>query len=120
VYFKPVRIRPADKPAILSEFGGYSCKIEDHSYNTEKTYGYRFYDNTVSLEDALLRLYEEEIIPAVKTGMCGAVYTQLSDVEDETNGLLTYDRRILKVNREKMQKMSEKLYEEMHSTSEIP
>ena len=56
-----------------------------------------------------MRLYEEEIIPAVDRGLCGSIYTQLSDVEDETNGLLTYDRRVCKVDREVMLKIAEKL-----------
>ena len=56
-----------------------------------------------------MKLYEEEIIPAVSKGLCGAVYTQVSDVEDETNGLLTYDRRLLKVKAEAMQEIARKL-----------
>ena len=42
------------------------------------------------------RLYEREVLPAVAKGLCASVYTQLSDVEDELNGLMTYDRRVVK------------------------
>ena len=58
-----------------------------------------------------MALYENEIVPAIKKGLCGTVYTQVSDVEDEINGLLTYDRKLLKVDEERVAKMSNKLFE---------
>ncbi len=109
VYFKPVRFTPAEKPTFLSEFGGYVYKIKEHSFNVGKTFGYRFYTEQSAFEDALVRLYEQEIISIVLSGLCGAVYTQLTDVEDETNGLVTYDRRVIKVSTEKMRAIAEKL-----------
>lgn len=109
VYFKPVRFRVADKPTLLSEFGGYVYKVAGHSFNADKTFGYRFYTDQTAFEDALVRLYEEQIIPIVPKGLCGAVYTQLSDVEDETNGLITYDRRVIKVNAAKMREIAKHL-----------
>ena len=60
-------------------------------------------------EKALIALYEEQIVPALKQGLCGAVYTQVSDVEDEINGLLTYDRKTCKVGADEMRTMAEKL-----------
>ena len=62
------------------------------------------------LDDALVRLYENEIIPEIEKGLCSCILTQVSDVEDETNGLLTYDRQELKVSLEKVKMLSEKLY----------
>ena len=98
VYFKPVRLKAKKcKPLVLSEFGGYSCKIKDHSFNTKKTYGYRYFKDKIKFQNALLKLYSDEILPMVKAGLNATVLTQVSDVEDETNGLLTYDRRVLKV-----------------------
>ena len=55
----------------------------------------------------------EQILPAVKTGLCAAVLTQLSDVEDETNGLVTYDRRVVKVEKEAMQNIGKDLQNEV-------
>lgn len=111
VYFKPVRIKPhRSKPIVLSEFGGYSFKVKDHSFNLDKNYGYKTFSSEKELEDALLTLYEKEIIPAMEAGLCGAVITQLSDVEDETNGFLTYDRKVLKVDTERFLKLSQNLY----------
>ncbi len=93
IYFKPIKLpRKSRKPIVLSEFGGYSFKLPGHAFNTEKTYGYRFFDDRDKFKEALRRLFEDEVLPAREHGLCAAIYTQLSDVEDETNGLLTYDR----------------------------
>lgn len=117
VYFKPVKIKKdATRPTVLSEFGGYSCKIPEHSFNLNKTYGYKYFDSAENFENALISLYEKEIIPAINNGLCGSILTQISDVEDETNGLLTYDRRMLKVNPERMRKLSEKLQAEFQKS----
>jgi len=111
VYFKPVKLTPVKgKPMVLSEFGGYVCKIENHSFNLDKTYGYKFFNTPKELEDAIVTLYENEIIPAMKDGLCATVLTQVSDVEDETNGLLTYDRKVLKVDPARMKELSHKLH----------
>ena len=99
VYFKRFRMPKSEKPVLLSEFGGYSLKLKDHSFNLKKTYGYRFYKETAAFQAAVEKLYREEILPSVKTGLSVAIYTQVSDVEDETNGLLTYDRAICKVDK---------------------
>ena len=109
VYFKPYRHRSADKPVFLSEFGGYSYKPQNHVFNRTHTYGYRMFDQADAYMDAVERLYQEEIIPAVERGLCGAVYTQLSDVEDETNGLYSYDRRVCKVDAQRMQAIAAQL-----------
>ena len=103
VYFKPVKLKYSDKPMVLSEFGGYSYKPEGHVFNPVNTYGYRFFKDRQAFEDALVALYENEVIPAVEKGLCAAVYTQVSDVEDETNGLLSYDRRVTKVDAARIQ-----------------
>ncbi|MBO5248343.1 MAG: glycoside hydrolase family 2, partial [Clostridia bacterium] len=108
VYFKPVKIKAGKKPVVLSEFGGYSYQPQGHVFNPDKEYGYRFLKEREKFEDALTTLYEAEILPAVKQGLCAAIYTQLSDVEDETNGLVSYDRKVLKVTPQKMLDIAEK------------
>ena len=113
VYFKPYRFAPADKPVVLSEFGGYSYKPEGHVFNLSKTYGYRFFKEREAFEAALIQLYENEIIPAVSKGLCGCILTQLSDVEDETNGLFSYDRKVTKVSAEAMRTIASKIAENM-------
>ena len=109
VYFKPFRFKAGDKPVFLSEFGGYSYKPEGHVFNEKQTYGYRLFSDQGAYMDAVEKLYRDEILPAVSRGLCGAVYTQLSDVEDETNGLYSYDRRVCKVDEARMRALAEEL-----------
>ena len=112
VYFKPIRLEQAKasgKPIVLSEFGGYAHKVEGHSFNPVKTYGYRFFSDASDLEDALEELYRKEVLPAIEEGLCAAVYTQLTDVEDETNGLVTYDRRVEKVSADRMKRLADEI-----------
>jgi beta-galactosidase/beta-glucuronidase len=109
IYFKPICLSPTEKPLVLSEFGGYSLKINENSFNPYKTYGYKKFTNSKEFETEIEKLYLEQIIPAIENGLCAAVLTQLSDVEDETNGLLTYDRQVLKIDQEKMKNISDKL-----------
>ena len=109
VYFKPIRLKGDGRPLVLSEFGGYSYKIPGHVFNTEQTYGYGKFEDPKAFADAVERLYLEQVIPAVKTGLCAAIYTQVSDIEDETNGILTYDRKECKLPSETMQAIAEKL-----------
>ena len=113
VYFKPYRFVAGDKPVFLSEFGGYSYKPDGHVFNEKQTYGYRLFGDQSAYMDAVEALYRDEIIPAVSKGLCGAVYTQLSDVEDETNGLYSYDRRVCKVDEERMRALAEDLKGEL-------
>lgn len=109
VYFKPYRFVPSDKPVVLSEFGGYSYRPAGHVFNLKKDYGYKFFAERKKFEKELIELYLKEIVPAAEKGLCAAVYTQVSDVEDETNGLISYDRRVLKVDAEKMCMISQRL-----------
>ena len=109
VYFKPVKLTAGDKPLVLSEFGGYSFKPKDHVFNTEQTYGYRKFEDAAAYGDAVEKLYLEQIVPAYEKGLCAAIYTQVSDVEDETNGILSYDRKVTKVDEKKMRSIAEKL-----------
>ena len=109
VYFKPYRFKAGDKPVFLTEFGGYSFKPDGHVFNKTQTYGYRMFEDADKYMDAVEILYRQEIIPAVDQGLCGAVYTQLSDVEDETNGLYSYDRRVCKVDVSRMRSIASAL-----------
>ncbi len=111
VYFKPIKAKKTDKPWVLSEFGGYSYKVKENSFNQDKNYGYKYFNNKEGFNDALIKLYDEQIIPAIKSGLCASILTQVSDVEDETNGLLTYDRKVLKVDQKRISETSKKIYQ---------
>ena len=109
VYFKPVRLTGDGRPLVLSEFGGYSYKPDNHVFNEDSTYGYGKFKTQEDFEQALKALYSEQIVPAYHAGLCAAIYTQVSDIEDETNGLLTYDRKVCKVSQKTMLSIAEKL-----------
>ncbi len=109
VYFKPIRLAAEDKPLVLSEFGGLVYKPEGHVFNPDNTYGYGTCKTREEFVSKLQRLYLGQVVPAVKKGLCAAIYTQVSDVEDEVNGLLSYDRRVCKVEPEEMLPIAEAL-----------
>lgn len=111
VYFKEFKLPDAKptRPVILSEFGGFSYKIMEHSFNLKKTYGYGKAISSEELTDMIVSLYEKEIIPKIPLGLSGTIYTQFTDVEDETNGFYTYDRRVCKVDKKRMLELSKKL-----------
>lgn len=96
VYFRRFRMVRDRRAVVLSEFGGYNCHIAGHCFN-DANYGYRRFADREKLTAAFCRLYRNEILPAKAQGLCAAVYTQLSDVEDEQNGILTYDRAVCKL-----------------------
>jgi len=111
VYFKKIKLKNVKgRPMVLSEFGGYSYRVNGHVFYLTKNYGYRTCESAEDFCEDLTRLYENEIIPHTKRGLCCAVLTQLSDVEDETNGLLTYDRQVLKVSPDKMRKIADGIF----------
>ena len=111
VYFRKVELEGKDKPLVLSEFGGYAYKCEGHLFNTDKEYGYGGYDSLDKLNEAVKALYLQQVLPCISKGMCAAIYTQVSDVEDEINGLLSYDRKVEKLKPEVMLPVAKALME---------
>ncbi|MDE5654735.1 MAG: glycoside hydrolase family 2, partial [Clostridia bacterium] len=89
--------RNENRPVALSEYGGYAMKVDGHTF-ADKAFGYAIYKDGQSLDRALLKLWQNEIIPAKEKGLCASIYTQVSDVQSEVNGLVTYDRQVVKVN----------------------
>ena len=109
-YIMPVILPKYDnRPIVLSEFGGYSSKIEGHVWNWEKSFGYQMYADKDKLTEAYRKLHEKQIIPNIKNGLSATVYTQVSDVEFEVNGMLTYDREIVKLHEDVVKEINEKL-----------
>lgn len=97
-YFDQPKIIPEDKRAfVISEYGGYACPIAGHT-SMKQVYGYQNFQNTQELSIAYEKLFDDMIKPLIKDGLCGAVYTQVSDIEEEVNGIFTYDREICKIN----------------------
>ena len=109
VYYHPVRLRNDGRVLALTEFGGYSLPVPGHTAS-EKEFGYRIYRDRSAFMGALIDLYRREVIPLIEAqGLSASVYTQVSDVEDEINGLLTYDRRVSKADPERLRELGRKL-----------
>lgn len=108
IYFTPIKVKAGDRPYVLSEFGGFSMRIKGHTFN-EKMFGYKIYNSKNSLTKAYERLFNNVIIPQIKDGLSATVYTQLTDVEDELNGLLTYDRELEKIDVDKLKEINERI-----------
>lgn len=98
----------ADKILFLSECGGFTRKVKGH-YQTHKVYGYGNAQNEEHLMKKIERLYQKTVLSGIKMGLCGCVYTQLSDIENELNGLYTFDRQICKVSQIRMLKVKEQI-----------
>lgn len=108
IYFTPIRMPKDDRCLLLSEFGGYAYKTKGHTFN-DKPFGYRIYHSPEALTAAYRKLFEKKIIPNIKKGLSATVYTQVSDVEDEINGLVTYDRAVVKFPIDMMRELNAQL-----------
>ena len=114
IYFTPwSTLKVSDKPLVLSEFGGYAYPVEGHLFNTGNAYGYKACKSEAHFQESVDKLYREKVIPAAKMGLCAAIITQVSDVEDEINGLYTYDREICKVIPERMRALMQRALERL-------
>ena len=110
-YTIPVQVpkKENNRAFVLSEFGGYSHIIDGHVWNKAKSFGYMMYNSKESLTKAYRKLFEKQIIPNIAKGLSATVYTQVSDVEFEVNGILTYDRAIVKVDEATLKELNSKL-----------
>ena len=96
-YFFKLRVHKTGRPFVLSECGGLAWRPDGHAFNPDYMYGYRKFKDRPSLAEAIVQMYEKKLIPLISKGLCAVVYTQVSDVEDETNGLFSYDRKLQKL-----------------------
>ena len=103
--------RPVEenRVVVLGEFGGLGLPVKGHTWQAEKNWGYRSYENSKDLTDAYVKLLTA-MRPLIGQGLYAAVYTQTSDVEIEVNGLMTYDRAIVKMNLDRIAEAARKLY----------
>ena len=108
VYFRPYRFKKdrLGRAVVLSEFGGYGLSLGEVE---RKLFTYKRFQSREELTKAIVKLYESQIIPAKAKGLAASIYTQVSDVEQEVNGLLSYDRSVVKVDPKELEKMSKKL-----------
>ena len=112
VYFRNKILHGKDKILSLSECGGFIRSIEDHKSNKGSKWGYGEASSEKQLTDKIIEMHEKMIIPSIKNGLCVSIMTQISDVEGEINGLYTYDRKVCKVDSERILSANKKLQEE--------
>ena len=97
---------------VLGEYGGIGLPLEGHLWQTDRNWGYIQYKNGDDVLEAYER-YADELIDLVQKGFAAAVYTQTTDVEGEVNGLMTYDRKVIKVDVERLAKINRTVIESM-------
>lgn len=109
-YFFSLILKPERRALALTEFGGYTWYAKKHSYSS-KVFGYRRFHSRKALSKGYQKLMEELIFPAFQNGLSASVYTQLSDVEEEINGIFTYDRKLLKIDKKTIIEWNRKIKE---------
>ena len=107
--FKVRPPHPDGRAFALTEYGGYSQVLDGHVWDKENSFGYRMYPDKAALTAAYRKLHEEQILPLLKKGLCVSIYTQLTDVELEVNGLFTYDRAVCKLDEAVVKEINQKL-----------
>ena len=109
IYYEAIEFSPDkhNRPIVLSEYGGYGCLIHNHTYS-RNPFSYKNYIED-EISDAINYLILNEVLPSIEKGLCASVYTQLSDIEGEINGLMTYDRKVLKVEKNSIKKTNDLL-----------
>ena len=97
---------------VLGEYGGIGWPVEGHLWQTDKNWGYIEYK---SGEDVLQQysVYAEDLIKIIQKGVSAAVYTQTTDVEGEVNGLMTYDRQIIKMDENRLRAVNQRVIASM-------
>ena len=109
-YIRKLKVKPqADRVVALTEFGGYAFPIPGHMA-CEKEFGYKHYKTREELTANYRRLWEEEIYPNLEKGLSSTIYTQTSDIEEEINGIMTYDREEDKFVNGELKELHKKLY----------
>ena len=97
---------------VMGEYGGIGFPVEGHLWQTDKNWGYIQYKSADEVADTYEE-YANELIGFVKKGFSGAIYTQTTDVEGEVNGLMTYDRKVIKLNVDRIKAINSKVIASM-------
>ncbi|QGY46774.1 glycoside hydrolase family 2 [Maribellus comscasis] len=114
-YQTEVRIPPAslDRASVIGEYGGIGYPIETNLWNPEmRNWGYQTYHSEKELLDAYIYKFNQIVEMKKTKGLSAAVYTQTTDVEGEVNGLITYDREVIKIPVDKLNELHSVLYQE--------
>ena len=93
---------------VIGEYGGIGLPLEGHLWQPDQNWGYVRFKNAGEVTDEYVR-YAEMLERLIPTGCSGAVYTQTTDVEIEVNGLMTYDRKRMKVDERRLHEVNQRL-----------
>ena len=94
------------RPTVLGEYGGIGLALEGHTWEDRRNWGYVQFKNADEATEEYIR-YARMLLELAKTGFSAAVYTQITDVEVEVNGLITYDRKIVKLDEAKLREINQ-------------
>jgi len=95
----------AERATVLGEYGGIGLPLKGHLWQPDKNWGYIQFKDSKEVTDEYIK-YAEELKKMIRSGFSAAVYTQTTDVEGEVNGLLTYDRKIVKIDEQRVRKVN--------------
>lgn len=98
-----------NRTTVLGEFGGLGLPLKGHLWQADRNWGYVQFKNSKEVTDRYVELLEE-LKPMIRQGFSAAVYTQTTDVEGEVNGLMTYDRKVIKLDENRVRKANLELY----------
>lgn len=107
-YFRKLSVKPGRRIVALTEFGGYSLLIPGHGTGNDMP-AYRAYESQERITRAWNRLIQRDVLPNIARGLSAAFYTQLSDIEQEINGIVTYDREVTKIDPAVIKRMNRKI-----------
>ena len=110
IYFRPVKLKNDGRALALTEYGGYVLAVDGHRW-TDRVFGYRICRDAAALTRDYEKLMLGQVLPHIRAeGLTAAVYTQITDVEEELNGLMTYDREVLKIPEETLREINAALH----------
>ena len=110
IYFRPVKLKNDGRALALTEYGGYVLAVDGHRW-TDKVFGYRICRDAAALTRDYEKLMLGQVLPHIRAeGLTAAVYTQITDVEEELNGLMSYDREVLKIPEETLREINAALH----------
>ena len=98
----------AERVTVLGEYGGIGLPLEGHLWQTDRNWGYIQFKNSKEVTDEYIK-FAEQLKKMIKSGFSAAVYTQTTDVEGEVNGLMTYDRKLVKLEEERTRKVNREI-----------
>jgi len=98
----------AQRATVLGEYGGIGLALEDHLWATDRNWGYVQFKNKKEVTDEYVK-YGKQLLDLINAGFSAAVYTQTTDVEGEVNGLMTYDRKVIKIEEDRVRQINQEI-----------